>query len=195
MSEVLLHDIVSTADFAIWQCIARIVEYIFGSGRDGWTEEAANAVHRFCLRHNILLEESYGLRACTVVVHNLIHLKDCVHRFGSLDNYWCYVFERAVQRYTKTPHNCKNIEHTLAHFEVQREFLSSHSRQPPDSTLEPDVLRDTNGLVSFCIMLEFDSKLIYLDLVLVVGQDTSKCIYSEYRKISNSDWCLALHTD
>ena len=55
-----------------------------------------NAVHRFCLRHNILLKDSYGLRACTVVVHNLIYLKDCVHRFGSLDNYWCYVFERAV---------------------------------------------------------------------------------------------------
>ena len=60
--------------------------------------------------------------------------------------------------------------------------MSSHSRQPPDFTLEPDVLRDTNGLVSFCIMLEFDSKFIYLDLVLVVSQDTSKCIYSEYRK-------------
>ena len=45
MSKVLLHDIVSRADFAIWQCIARIVEYIFGSGRDEWTEEAANAVH------------------------------------------------------------------------------------------------------------------------------------------------------
>ena len=116
MSEVLLHDIVSSADFAIWQCIARIVEYIFGSGRDGWKEEAASAGHRFCLRHNILLEESYGLRACTVVVHNLIYLKECVHRFGSLDNYWWYGFERTVYRYIKTTQNFAITLSTLCTF-------------------------------------------------------------------------------
>ena len=150
VSEMLLHDIVSTTDFAIWQCLARVVEYTYGQGRDGWTEEAAHTVHRFCLRHNILLEESYGLRACKVIVHNLIHLKDCVQRFGSLDNYWCYSFERAVQRYTNTPHNCKNIECTLANFEVRREFLSSQSecnKSFPLSASETDALREINGMV------------------------------------------------
>ena len=148
MSEVLLHDLLSPSDFAIWQCVARIVEYVYGQGRDGWTEEAANTLHRFCLRHNILLEESNGLQACKVIVHNLVHLKDNVQRFGSLDNYWCYVFERAVQRYTKTLHNCKNTEYTMALSEVRREFLTSQAVHPhlPDPETETDVVKEWSDL-------------------------------------------------
>ena len=58
---------------------------------DGWTKEDTAVIHCFCLRHNILLEEKYGLQVCKVIVHNIIHLRDRVRRFGAVDNYWCYV--------------------------------------------------------------------------------------------------------
>lgn len=87
ISEVLVHDLVEEEGFAIWQCAARIVEYVYGQGRNGWTKEDAEIIHQFCLCHNVLLEERYGLQACKVIVHNLIHIKHCVQRFGSLDNY------------------------------------------------------------------------------------------------------------
>ena len=100
---------------------------MYGDGRNGWTEEGANVLYHLCMRHNILLEAEYGLKACKVIVHNLVHLRDCVKRFGSLDNYWCYCYERAVQRYAKTPNNGRNIELTLV-FANFNESLSNVTR-------------------------------------------------------------------
>ena len=112
---------------------------MYGDGRNGWTEEGANVLYQLCLRHNILLEAEYGLKACKVIVHNLVHLRDCVKRFGSLDNYWCYCYEQAVQRYAKTPNNGKNIELTLALCELQREFVQCYK---DIDTLPPTEVED-----------------------------------------------------
>ena len=53
--------------------------------------------------------------------------------------YWCYCYERAVQRYAKTPNNGKNIELTLALCELQREFVQCYK---DIDTLPPTEVED-----------------------------------------------------
>ena len=50
-----------------------------------------------------------------------------VLNFGAPDNYWCYNFERAVERYVTISNNHKNIEVTFARTELRREILKVRS--------------------------------------------------------------------
>ena len=38
----------------------------------------------------------YGLQACTPNLEHSIHMTDDIVRHSTLDNYWCYVYERLV---------------------------------------------------------------------------------------------------
>ena len=71
-----------------------------------------------------------GLQSCHVTLHNLIHVVEDVERFSSPDNFWCYVHERAVNKYVERTSNGKNIEHTFARAEALREFLKFSSVKP-----------------------------------------------------------------
>jgi len=70
--------------------------------------------------HNILTEETEGMKSCIATMHNLS--KDIKH-FGPPDNFWCYSFERAVEGYTQRSSNAKHLEYTFARSECRREFL------------------------------------------------------------------------
>ena len=74
-----------------WSCVARIEEFIQNHSRSGWTEADADTFHRVALRYTVLMEE----------------------RFSGLDNYACWVKERAVKRYIRQSNNHKNIEVTF----------------------------------------------------------------------------------
>lgn len=105
-----------------------MVEFVFNSGRNGWTEEMIENFRRLSWRYCILYEEQYGASACVIILHNLTHLPhslDDIHRFSAPDNFWCFEFERAVKRYVKqsTGSNRKHIEKSFARRESQREFL------------------------------------------------------------------------
>lgn len=71
----------------------------------------------------VLVEEAYGVESCVITLHNLLHFKDDITRFSSVDNYSCWTEERAVRRYILTSNNHKNIEITFALSEARREFL------------------------------------------------------------------------
>lgn len=58
-----------------------------------------------------------------MTLHNLLHLPEDIERYSSPDNYWCYVFERAVKGYIERSSNSKNLEFTFARAECRREFL------------------------------------------------------------------------
>lgn len=136
ISEVLLGGLLTNEHFEAWECLPRIVEFLYCQGRNAWTVDSAAVFQQIVLRYNILLEESQGLRACHVVNHNLIHIHEDVLNFGAPDNYWCYNFERAVQRYVTISNNHKNIEVTFARTELRREILkvrSSLKMQESDS--------------------------------------------------------------
>lgn len=53
-SEPLLLDKLPEKAFSLWQCLCRLVELVFGDGRDGWTEDMAIIFHKLTLRHNII---------------------------------------------------------------------------------------------------------------------------------------------
>ena len=103
------------------------MEFLYCQGRNGWTVDSPAVFQQIVLRYNIVLEESQGLRACHVVNHNLTHIRKDVLNFGAPENYWCYNFERAVQRYVTISNNHKNIELTFARTELRREIFKVRS--------------------------------------------------------------------
>jgi len=76
-------------------------------------------------RLTIQIEEIQGLHMCMISVHNLIHIHEDIINFSSPDNYWCAVYERAVEQHVKKSNNCKGIEATFAQSESRREFLKA----------------------------------------------------------------------
>jgi len=103
--------------------MVRIVELVFGCCRNGWTTELLELLRQLIWRHNILTEEVEGLNNCTISLHNLTHLPDDILRHSSPDNYWCFVFERAVDKCVEKSSNNKKLEFTFAKAECRRELL------------------------------------------------------------------------
>ena len=123
ISEYVLGGLLPNNHFEAWECLVRIVEYMYCQGRSGWTVDSAAIFQEMVLRYNVLVEETQGLRSCHAVNHNLTHVHEDVLNFGAPDNYWCYNFERAVGRYVLISTNHKNIEITFARAELRREVL------------------------------------------------------------------------
>ncbi|PFX25230.1 hypothetical protein AWC38_SpisGene10165 [Stylophora pistillata] len=91
----------------------------------GWTYKNIELFNKLAWRHNILVEETFGLEACVITEHNLIHVADDIYRFSSPDNYWVFDLERAVKRYVNQSTNHRNIEKTYSDNETRREVLQN----------------------------------------------------------------------
>ena len=122
-SECILGGILPDADYHVWITLVRITELVYNTGRNGWSHDDVKLLKNLIARHNILTEETEGIKNCVVTLHNLLHLPDDIERFSSPDNYWCYVFERAVKGYIERSSNFKNLEFTFARAECRREYL------------------------------------------------------------------------
>ena len=118
-AECVLAGLVSDDEHQIWWLLSRIMELIFSTGRNGFTEEEIRLQDSLVKRHNILVAESHGIFHYVVTLHNLEHISEDIVRFSSPDNFWCYSYERAVDRYTGYSSNCKNIEHSFAKAECR----------------------------------------------------------------------------
>lgn len=123
VSEYVLGGLLPDSYYHAWIAIVRITELVYKTGRSGWTANDSELITKLIQRHNILTEESEGTKSCVVTLHNLLHLPEDITNFSSLDNYWCYSFERAVKKYVERSSNCKNLESTFANAECRREFL------------------------------------------------------------------------
>ena len=143
-SEYVLGGVLPDDQYRIWILAVRITELVFGPGRDGWTQEMLDLAKNLVLRHNILVEETQGIKCCHVTLHNMAHLIDDIERFSALDNYWCFSFERAVHKYVERSSNKKNIEHTFAAAEARREFLKffkgRQQNEEPTGDLDPELV-------------------------------------------------------
>ena len=106
-SEYVLGGKLPDEHYKVWILIVRIVEMIFSTERSGWSEHSLKLLHHLIWRHNILTEETHGLHSCVISLHNLVHLPDDIIRFSSPDNFWCFVFERAVHTYIERSSNKK----------------------------------------------------------------------------------------
>ena len=82
------------------------------------------------------MEETYGPQRCVISLHNLQHFREDDERFSGLDNYSCWVKERAVKRYIRQSNNHKNIEVTFAATEIRCEVLKARSNK--EESLDKD---------------------------------------------------------
>ena len=119
-SEYVLGGLLPNCYYHAWIGIVRITEIVYKTGRNRWTDDDTELITRLIKRHNIITEESEGIKSCVVTLHNLLHLPEDIANFSSLDNYWCYSFEKAVKKYVERSSNCKNLESTFAKAECRR---------------------------------------------------------------------------
>jgi len=122
-SEVVFGGIIPEDKYRVWVAAVRIVECLFSCGRNGISQDLLSTLQKLIWRHNILCEQVYGGKICTISLHNLTHLIDDISRFSSPDNFWCYAFERAVRTYVERSSNSKQLELTFAKAESRREVL------------------------------------------------------------------------
>ena len=59
----------------------------------------AKTVVKLAWRHDIMVEEVFGLEACVITEQNLMHVADNIFHFSSPDNYWVFDVQTAVKRY------------------------------------------------------------------------------------------------
>lgn len=97
-----------------------------------------------CVRYAVLEEESLGVENCVITLHNLLHFKDDIAHFSSLDNYSCWTEEWAVRRYILASNNHKNIEITFALSEARREFLKLRELNQHEDVLNPPKVRQAD---------------------------------------------------
>ena len=141
-SEYILGGLLPDEHYHVWITLVRMTEIIYNIGRDGLTNTDLILLRQLILRHNILTEETEGMKSFVVTLHNLLHLPDDINRFSTPDNYWCFTFERAVKGYVERSSNSKNLEYTFAKAECRREFLKFR----PDLTEEMNEEND-NAIV------------------------------------------------
>ena len=127
VSDVIMADLLEEMEFHIWQLIVGMTELVFGQ-RDGWIHEDVNVFEKLAQRYLILTEEQRGVTACVITGHNLIQIPQDAMDLGHPDNFWCFSFERAVQRYVRTSCNYKNIDCSYAKREARCELFKRIGR-------------------------------------------------------------------
>lgn len=141
-SEIVFNGLLTREHDEMWLCLVRMAEFLQNHARNGWQEEDADTFHSMSLRYAILMEEYYGPTSCHITLHNLLHLGEDISRFSGLDNYSCWVQERAVQRYVNQSSNNKNIEVTFASAEVRREVVKIRNECSSSQLLQDRVDRN-----------------------------------------------------
>lgn len=133
VADCVLQGLVPDREYDIWYLVARMTELVFSTGRDCWTDNDIELFTRLAKRYAIVVEETLGVNQCVVTSHNISHLPEDIRRFSAPDNFWCFVFERAVKRYVQQPSNNKNIEATFARAEERRELRKQHQSRQLDN--------------------------------------------------------------
>ena len=125
-SEVILSEQLPANQFQCRKILVQMVQMLFNVCRThGWEEKDIQMFRSLAWCCNILVEETFGLDACVVTEHNLIHVADDISRFSSPDNYWVFDLERAVKRCVNQSTNHRNIEKTYSDSQTRREGLQN----------------------------------------------------------------------
>ena len=100
----------------------------------GWTYRDIELFSKLAWHHSILVEGVFGLEACVITEHNLIHVADDIYCFSSPDNYWVFELEGGVKRYVNQSTNRRNIEKTYSDNETRREVLRNLDKEQKQCT-------------------------------------------------------------
>lgn len=110
----------------------------------GWEEEHLIYFKNLLWLHAIQYEQLYGFAACNENVEYSLHMPEDVQRHSTMDNYWCYLFERQVKYYKQQSSNMKSLCKTFADRACQlhfvNTFLSSDENPDDDTTYNLDEL-------------------------------------------------------
>lgn len=115
----------SANEFQCCKLLVQMVTMVFNCCcTHGWTYRDIELFSKLAW-HHILVEEVFGLEACVITEHNLIHVADDRYRFSSSDNYRVFDLERAVKRYVNQSTNRCNIGKMYSDNETRREVLQN----------------------------------------------------------------------
>lgn len=105
-------------------CLIDIAHYIFKETRiKGWTSADLRILRQLFQTWQILSEDLYGPKGRPLEhVVGATHILEDILRFGHSDVYWCFPYEREVQRYQNIHSNDKHVEQTFIEFYSQRQF-------------------------------------------------------------------------
>lgn len=92
---------------------------------------ANNLLHRFVRE----FQQMYGLRFCTITIHLLLHLVDCVRRLGPLWVYSCYEYEDINGQLLKVVHGTGHIDTQVAHSQIQFINMMKLLEQLPEGNI------------------------------------------------------------
>ena len=101
-----------------------IAHYFFNYTRSrGWTEDDLLVVQQLLQKWRVLGEELDGPNGRPLEhVAGAGHILEDVRRFGHSDVYWCFPYEREIQKFTNMNTNQKNVEATFIKFCSRRLF-------------------------------------------------------------------------
>ena len=94
----ILHSQIPKEPYECFCLLTRIHQPIFSKELriDGWTQHHIKLLHNLLWKHAILLESLYGITSCTENVEYSLHMAEDIERHSTLDNYWCYLYERLL---------------------------------------------------------------------------------------------------
>ena len=117
---------------------------------EGWSPENVRHFKKLIWKHAIQFEEFYGLSACTENLEYSTHMPEDIEHFSTLDNYWCYVYERQVRYYKLQKTNQKYLCKTFADRASQLRFVNLYldlKLQSPSPPNTPNSLLCHKGIL------------------------------------------------
>ena len=93
---------------------------------NGWTKNHIELLERLLWKHAIQYESIYGISACTENVEYSLHMAEDVRHHSTLDNNWCYLYERLVKFYKHQTTNMKSMCKTFSDRAHQLHFAESY---------------------------------------------------------------------
>ena len=147
VAPVVLRELVPQKAYECICILTKVYHLIFSERMciQGWTQEHCQYLRLLLWRHAIMYEELYGLSACIENVEYSLHMPDDILRHPTLDNYWCYLYERQVRYYKRQTTN-KSLCKTYADHAQQLYFVNTYL-QMNSSTCDASNYRATHPSV------------------------------------------------
>ena len=152
VAPVVLRELIPKKAYECMCLLTEVYHLIFSERMriQGWTREHCEYLRHLLWRHAVMYEELYGLSACTENVEYSLHMPDDIIRHSTLDNYWCYLYERQVRYYKRQTTNNKSLCKTYTDRAQQLCFVNAYlqanssicesSKYTLDQISEPPVL-------------------------------------------------------
>lgn len=138
IAPVILRGIIPRRSYECFCLLTEIHKLVFSKSLrvQGWCEEHRTYFKQLLWSHAILYEELYGIGACSENVEYSLHMPEDVDRHSTMDNYWCYLYERQVKYYKQQTSNMKSLCKTFADRASQLHFVTTFQATHPSALQE-----------------------------------------------------------